>query len=124
MAVGFLAHAVRYSGPDSSHGNPREYLMGRHLRTHSAEHAATRIFTCHSWRASGDFPSHCEIPWQGDAVPGETELGSFGWLVEETLIGRIEAEFAKGEAVRVFTYDSEMELWSEDVLYPSRASRA
>jgi hypothetical protein len=45
-------------------------------------------------------------------------LGSFGWSVGDELVKRIEAEFAKGDSVRLFIFNSDADLCFEEVLVP------
>ena len=58
-----------------------------HDRLHDAEHAETRIYTCHSWRTTAGLTRPHELHWNDSEVAGETQLGSFGWSVGKDLPG-------------------------------------
>jgi hypothetical protein len=81
-------------------------------------HAQTRVYTCRSGRATAGATAPYELHWNDKDVPGERLLGSFGWVVEKELVERIEAEFARGEAVRLFIFNSDADLCFEEVLVP------
>lgn len=100
--------------------NLSDYLWRLHARLHNAVHAETRIYTCRSWRMSGGVTAPHELHWNDEIVPGETFLGSFGWTVGSELVERIEAEFAQGESVRLFIFNSDADLCFEEVLEPVR----
>lgn len=51
-------------------------------------------------------------------MPGETLLGSFGWTFEKELVEQIEAEFANGDSVRLFIFNSDADLCFDGVLVP------
>ena len=94
------------------------YLMALHARLHNAVHAETRIYTCRSWHILGGTTAPYELHWNDEVVPDETFLGSFGWSVGYELVEKIEAEFAKGEPVRLFIFNSDADLCFEEVLEP------
>ena len=122
MGHHFLVHDLRRGESDSERDNANAYLRGLLARLHNAQHAQTRVFTCRSWRTTGGATVSYELYWNDESVPGEMLLGSCGWSVGTDLVERIEAEFAKGDAVRLFTFNSDADLIIEEVLEPlSRA---
>jgi hypothetical protein len=80
--------------------------------------AEARAYTCRSWRAGAAVPY--ELHWNAGNVPGETFLGEWGWSIERDLITRVEREFDRGEAVRLFIFNSDADLCFEEVLEPVR----
>lgn len=94
------------------------YLSRLHDRFHNAIHAETRVYTCRAWRASGGATTPHDLHWNDQGVPGETLLGSSGWMVGQDLVEQIEREFAQGEAVRLFVFNSDADLCFEEVLKP------
>jgi hypothetical protein len=97
------------------------YLGTLHWRLYKRP-AETRIYTCHSWRTSAGATRPRELRWNDEDVEGETQLGSFSWIVEKDLVAQVEAELARGEAVRIFTFDADSDLCIEEVLVPLAAA--
>jgi hypothetical protein len=118
MGRRFRVHDLRRGAKDSDCGDLGDYLKKIVWRLHNAEHALTRVFTCRSWRSTGGKTASYEHYWNEKEVPGETLLGSCGMGVEKEVLDRIEAEFAKGESVRLFTFNSDADLIIEEVLEP------
>ncbi|HIK14082.1 MAG TPA: hypothetical protein IGS53_02085 [Leptolyngbyaceae cyanobacterium M33_DOE_097] len=114
----FRVHNLPKLGEPINYDDVSPYLWNLHARLHNAIHAETRVYTCRSWRLAEQVTASYELHWNDLVVPGETLLGSFGWAVSSDLIARIEAEFAKGEAVRLFVFNSDADLCFEEVLEP------
>lgn len=120
MGHRFLVHDLRRGESDADRDDVLDYLRGVVWRLHNAEHATTRVFTCRSWRSTGGATAPYEHYWNEESVPGEMLLGSCGMSVGRELVERIEAEFSKGESVRLFTFNSDADLIIEEVLVPLR----
>lgn len=114
----FRVHDLRGRKAGGTRGDVADYLSVSLRRLHNTMHAETRVYTCRSWRASGGAIETYELGWNGDDVPGETLLGRYSHASEPGLVGRIEAEFARGEAVRLFIFNSDADLVFEEVLEP------
>src|SRR5689334_15924286 len=82
------------------------YLRTLHLRFRNGIHAETRVYTCRAWRRPGGATPY-ELHWNAESVPGERLLGEFGWSVGQELEAVVEAELSRGEAVRLFVYNSD-----------------
>jgi hypothetical protein len=116
----FRVHDLRKPGNCyADFDNIERYLQMLHARFHNAVHAQTRAYTCRSWRAASNATLPYELHWNDEDVPGETFLGSFGWSVGRNLVEQIETEFSKGEAVRLFIFNSDADLCFEEVLEPA-----
>ena len=96
------------------------YLSRAIDRVHNAMNAEVRAYTCRSWRAGVTGPY--ELHWNAEDVPGETLLGEWGWSIERDLVTRVEREFDRGEAVRLFIFNSDADLCFEEVLEPVHAA--
>ena len=116
--VCFRVHDLRNEGNSANYDNVNRYLWSLHDRLHNAVHAETRVYTCRSWRESGSGTAPYELHWNDEIVPCEMLLGSFGWSVGHELVERIEVEFAQGESVRLFIFNSDADLCFEEVLEP------
>ena len=119
MGYSFRVHDLRKEGQYAEYDELNRYLRMLHLRFHNAMFAETRVYTCRSWRMPGGVTAPYELHWNADAVPGEVLLGKFGWSVGRELVDRIEGEFAKGESVRLFIFNSDADLQCEEVLEPT-----
>lgn len=115
----FIVHDLRRHVGDTTHDNLQLYLFHVHDRLHNSIHAETRVYTCRSWRATSGATQPFALHWNGDIVPDEIMLGTCGWNPEEKdLVEVIEAEFARGDAVRLFIFNSDADLCFEEVLVP------
>ncbi|HEY9879781.1 MAG TPA: hypothetical protein V6D29_15085 [Leptolyngbyaceae cyanobacterium] len=114
----FWVHDLRKKGNRKDCNSVNDYLSRLHDRFNNAIHAETRVYTCHSWRSSGGKTAPHPLHWNDEEVPGETFLGSFGWVVGRELTEQIETEFAQGESVRLFIFNSDADLCFEEVLEP------
>lgn len=114
----FRVYDLRKATYGADRNNLSAYLWQLHHRFHNGIHAETRVYTCRSWRDSAGSTRPYELHWNDQIVPGEVFLGSFGWAVGQELIGQIEAEFARGEAVRLFIFNSDADLCFEEILAP------
>ena len=107
---------VRASGREGPPSELRDgvasYLRSVHLRFANSIHAQTRVYTARTGAAA------YELHWNSSEVPGETLLGTFGWSVPPQLITAIEALLAKGEAVRLFIFNSDADLCFQELLVP------
>jgi hypothetical protein len=120
MGQRFVVHDLRRGGSDADRDDVRSYFAEVLGRLHNARHAQTRVYTCCSWRTTGGATVPYELDWNEESVPGEMLLGSAGWSAGTELVERIEAEFSKGESVRLFTFNSDADLIIEEVLVPLR----
>ena len=118
MGQRFVVHDLRRGGSDADRDDIRSYFSEVFLRLHNTQHAQTRVYTCRSWRSTGGATASYELHWNDESVPGETLLGSCGCGAGTELVERIEAEFSKGESVRLFTFNSDADLIIEEVLEP------
>lgn len=114
----FRVHNLRQVGNPTDLDDLERYLWTLHDRFRNAIHAETRVYTCRSWRSTGGGTTRYELHWNDEVVPGETFLGSFGWGIGRQLVEQIEAEFARGESVRLFIFNSDADLCFEEVLEP------
>ena len=121
MGYSFRVHDLRKKEKYAEFEDLSRYLWMLHNRFHNAMHAQTRVYTCRSWRTSAGATASYELHWNADDVPGEELLGSFGWSVGRELVDRIELEFARGESVRLFIFNSDADLCFEEVLEPTHA---
>ena len=120
MGQSFVVHDLRRGRSDADRDDLNSYFSEVLLRLHNTRHAETRVYTCHSWRSTGGATAPYELQWNENSVPGEMLLGSCGWSAGRELVERIEAEFSKGESVRLFTFNSDADLIIEEVLVPLR----
>lgn len=118
MGQRFRVHDLRSRESGAAVDDVLGYLRTVYRSLHSFEHAETRVYTCRSWRATAGATAPYELQWNDKAVPGETFLGSFGWVPGKDLAQRIEAELAQGESVRLFVFNSDADLAFEEVLVP------
>jgi hypothetical protein len=110
---------VRGSGqPGPARTDVADYLGRLHDRFGNAIHAETRIFTCRAWRRPAEVAPY-ELRWGELTLAGERLLGLFGWGVDRKLAAAVEAELARGEAVRLFVFNSDSDLCFEEVLAPA-----
>lgn len=121
MGHRFFVHNLRDHTRGSDRDDLSDYLSMVIARLHRADHAEVRVYTCRSWRASGGATAPQELHWNhvgAGVVPGETRLGSYGCTGWKDLVEPIEAEFAKGDSVRLFIFNSDADLCFEEVLVP------
>jgi hypothetical protein len=123
LASPFLVHDLRRQVADSQRDDLSLYLFRVHDRLHNAMNAETRVYTCRSWRRTGGATEPFDLHWNADTVPGETMLGTCGTdQTDAALVERIEAEFANGDAVRLFIFNSDADLCFEESLIPQPRS--
>ncbi|MDJ0705382.1 MAG: hypothetical protein QNJ46_19030 [Leptolyngbyaceae cyanobacterium MO_188.B28] len=98
----------------------RRYLHQLYSHMYNPIHAEARVYTCHELKNTTiDKIVPYELHWNDDDLLGEQFLGDFGsWFVNNEIVDRIEAEFSKGEAVRLFIFDSDSDLRREEILIP------
>lgn len=118
MGQRFVVHDLRRGGSDANRDDVDIYLSEVPQRLDKPFLAVTRVYTCRSWRATGGATASYELGWNDESVPSEMLLGSPGLSVGRDLVERIEAEFSKGESVRLFTFNSDADLIIEEVLVP------
>ena len=119
MGCSFRAFDLRRKGDMAIFDSVSGYLCHLHSRIHNPIHAETRVYTCRQFKhTSIDKIIPYELHWNDDDVLGERFLGNFGWSVGNELVDKIEAEFAKGEALRLFIFNSDSDLWGEKILVP------
>ena len=121
MGLGFRVHDLHRNRAPAERNDLGLYLFHIHDRLHNPIHAETRVYTCRSWAKSSHQTTPYELHWNAEAVPGEKFLGEFGWIVRQELVERIADEFARGQAVRLFIFNSDADLCFEEVLEPVRA---
>ena len=51
-------------------------------------------------------------------MPGEDLLGTTGWTAGAEVVARVAEAFDRGEAVRLFGYNSDSDLCFQEVLVP------
>jgi len=112
----FRVHDLRRPGDPAERDDVGLYLFRALDRIHNAMHAETRVYTCRSWHAG--VTARYALHWNAEGVPGETFLASAGWSVGRDLVTRVEHEFERGEAVRLFIFNSDSDLCFEEVLEP------
>jgi len=116
MRSRFRVHDLRRPDDPIERDDLGLYLFRAIDRVHNPRHAETRVYTCRSWRAGMTAPY--ALHWNAESVPGETFLGSCGASADRDLVRRVEHEFARGEAVRLFIFNSDADLCFEEVLEP------
>ena len=121
MAQRFYVHdlADRSAGPVST--DVAGYLRFVNRRFGNWEFAETRVFTCRSWRATRGGTRPHELHWNAEDVPDEILLGKIGWTAGDDLIARVAEELGRGEAVRLFLFNSDADLCFQEVLVPAPA---
>ena len=119
MGHAFRVYDLRRGGADAQIHEAETYLWPLYRRFHNALHAQIRVYTCRSWRATAGATAPYDLAWNDDDVPGESFLGSFLAIPGKHLVDQIEAEFAKGESVRLFFFNSDADLVFEEVLTPA-----
>lgn len=96
------------------------YLFTVNSPLHLGNHAQTCVYTCRKWRA-GEITGPYKFEWNENPVPpGERHIGTFGaGSPGDEILKQIEAEFAMGESVLLFIFDSNIDLCFQIVLEPT-----
>jgi hypothetical protein len=118
MSRNFRVHELRGREDDGTYADVGRYLYSVYNFLNNTIHVSTRVYTCRFKDASAGVLVPYELHWNDDEVPGERFLGSFHWAPEKALVKKIENEFDKEKAVRLFIFDSDAELRRERVLIP------
>ena len=108
-----MVHDIVGGGPGTLVDDLAGYLRSVHLRLHNTTHAETRVYTCRSWANRTTAPY--ELHWNDHDVPGETLLGTIGY-VAPSMFQAVSAELLRGGAVRLFIFNSDADLCFQEVV--------